>query len=67
MAEVALIPEIKKNLNIEQRIEVILYLTRRLELLDDLLRAAREKRCVTDTEVSMVEMEQAELDAVMVL
>ena len=50
------IPDINKDLNIEQRIELILDLTRRLELLDDLLTAARERRRMTDTELSLVEM-----------
>lgn len=62
-----LIPEIKANLTIEQRIELVLDLTRRVELLDDLLRAARARRCATDTEVSLAEVNQAELDAMLVL
>ena len=53
-----LIPEIKPNLNIEQRIELVLDLTRRLELLDDLLRAARARRRAPDTEVSLAEVDQ---------
>jgi len=62
-----LIPEIKANLTIEQRIELVLDLTRRVELLDDLLRAARARRCATDTEASLAEVNQAELDAMLVL
>ena len=53
-----LIPEIKPNLTTEQRIELVLDLTRRLELLDDLLRAARARRRATDTEVSLAEVDQ---------
>jgi hypothetical protein len=62
-----LIPEIKANLTIEQRIELVLDLTRRMELLDDLLRAARARRCATDTEVSLADMDQADIDAMLVL
>lgn len=62
-----LIPEIKVNLTIEQRIELVLDLTRRVELLDDLLRAATARRCATDTEASLAEVNQAELDAMPVL
>jgi len=67
MDALPLIPEIKANLTIEQRIELVLYLTRRVELLDDLLRAARARRCPSDTEVSLAEVNQAELDAMLVL
>ncbi len=66
MAALPLVPEIKKDLNIEQRIELVLDLTCRVELLDELLRAAREKRRVTDTAVSLVDMEQDEFDAISV-
>jgi hypothetical protein len=52
---------------IEKRIELILDLARRLELLDDLLRTARAKRCATDTEVSLADVDQAKLDAMFVL
>ena len=67
MDTLPLIPEIKANLTIEQRIELVLDLTRRVELLDDLLRAARARRCATDTEVSLAEVDQAEIDAMLVL
>jgi hypothetical protein len=67
MNALPLIPEIRANLTIEQRIELVLDLTRRVELLDDLLRAARTRRCATDTEVSLAEVNQAELDAMLVL
>ena len=52
---------------IEKRIELILDLARWLELLDDLLRTARAKRCATDTEVSLADVDQAKLDAMFVL
>ena len=55
-----LIPEIKQNLSIEQRIELVLDLTRRVELLDDLLRTAREKRCMTESGLSLAAVDQAE-------
>jgi len=61
MNALPLIPEIKANLTIEQLIELVLDLTRRVELLDDLLRAARARRCATDTEVSLAEVDQAEI------
>jgi predicted DNA-binding protein YlxM (UPF0122 family) len=37
-------------LTVEQRVELILDLTRRLDLLDHLLSAARERRRATDSE-----------------
>jgi len=61
MNALPLIPEIKANLTIEQRIELVLDLTRRVVLLDDLLRAAKARRCATDTEVSLAEVDQAEI------
>ena len=39
------------GLALEQRIELIFDLTRRLELLDDLLCAARNRRRATDSEI----------------
>ena len=67
MAALPLIQEIRTNLTIEQRIELVLDLTRRVELLDDLLRTAREKRRVPDTEVSLADVGQSELDVMLVL
>lgn len=67
MNALQLIPEIKANLTIKQRIELVLDLTHRVELLDDLLRAARARRCPTDTEVNLAEVNQDELDAMLVL
>lgn len=56
MAQQALILDTKNDLNVEQRIELILDLTRRVELLDDLLTAARERRRLRDTEVCLIEV-----------
>ena len=42
------IPEIKPNPTVEQRLELIMDLTRRLDLLEDLLKSAREKWHVAD-------------------
>jgi hypothetical protein len=67
MRALAPIPENEANLTIEQRIELVLDLTRRVEMLDDLLSAARERRCATDTEVSVAEVDRAEIDAMLVL
>ena len=63
MAARALSPEIRANLTIEQRIELVMDLTRRLELLDDLMRAAREKRGVTSLPFSRIDLREAELDS----
>ena len=57
------IPEIRDNATVDQRVELILDLTRRLELLDELLSAARAKRCSSDTEISLTEMCYAEIDS----
>ncbi len=43
MNVVSFVPEIKQNLTTEQRMELILDLTRRMDLLEDLLKSAREK------------------------
>ncbi len=43
MNAVSFVPEIKQNLTTEQRLELILDLTRRMDLLEDLLKSAREK------------------------
>jgi len=55
------IPEIRDNATIDQRVELILDLTRRLELLDDLLRTARAKRCASESELRLTEMGYAEI------
>ena len=47
---------------IEQRVDLILDLTRRLELLDDLLNTALARRGATDQQVDPAEVERAELD-----
>jgi hypothetical protein len=54
--------ETDQKLTIEQRVDLVLDLTRRLELLDDLLNTARGRRGATDTEVASAEWEHAELD-----
>ena len=61
MGALTLIPEIKKNLSIEERIELVLDLARRVELLDDLLRSAREKRGMGEAEVGLSVVDQSEL------
>ena len=43
MNVVSFVPEIKQNLTTEQRMELILDLTRRMDLFEDLLKSAREK------------------------
>lgn len=48
---------------VEQRIELVLDLTRRVELLDDLLSSARAKRCAMETEINLTEVYQAEIDS----
>lgn len=63
MALRSLIPEMKAFPTIEERIELVLDLTRRMELLDCLLANARAKRRATDAEMSVVEMNRAEIDA----
>ena len=61
LAALPVIPEIRENATTDQRVELILDLTRRLELLDDLLSNARAKRCARDTEVSLTELCYAEI------
>ena len=61
MSVLPVIPEIRENATIDQRIELILDLTRRLELLDDLLSTARAMRCGRDTEISLTKMIYAEI------
>lgn len=62
MATEFVTPQLGANLTLEKRIELVLDLTCRLELLDDLLSAARARRCTNETEVSFAGMEQAALD-----
>ena len=62
-----LTPEVNSNLTIEQRMELVLNLTRRVELLDDLLRSARARRCEIDAEYRLAEVEQTEVDAVLLI
>jgi hypothetical protein len=64
MAAELTIPDAVKGSSIEQRVELVFDLTRRMELLDDLLRIARERRNATDTEGCLAEMEQSERDVI---
>jgi hypothetical protein len=59
-------PEIRSDLTVEERIELVLYLTCRLELLDDLLRNARARRWVADSGAGQTKANQAELDSSLV-
>ena len=54
--------EMDSKLTIKERVDLILDLTRRLELLDDLLQNARTRRGATDKQVDPAEVERAELD-----
>jgi hypothetical protein len=60
LTAVPVFPEIRDNATIGQRVELILDLTRRLELLDELLSTARARRSARDTEISLTEMCYAE-------
>lgn len=51
------------ELTIDQRIELVLDFTRRINLLDELLATARQRRAATDTEAGVSAAEQAEVDA----
>jgi hypothetical protein len=51
------------NPTVGQRIELILDLTRRVELLEDLLSSARAKRCAMETDINLTEVYQAEIDS----
>jgi len=64
MNELPVISGIRDDATIDHRVELILDLTRRLELLDDLLIAARARRRERDTEVSLTEMYGAGDDAI---
>ena len=48
MNVISCVPEIKQNLTTEQRLDLILDLTRRVDLLEDLLKTAREKWHLSD-------------------
>ena len=61
MAVLPIIPEIVTNLSSEKRIELVLYLTRRVDLLDDLLNCVRVRRLVVDADI-LAEMDQVEFD-----
>jgi hypothetical protein len=53
----------KTGTTIDERIELILDLTRRLELLDELLENARARRSATHAEFRVVDMDHAVLEA----
>lgn len=55
------LPEIRDDATIERRIELILDLTRRLELLDGLLRTARAKRSARDSQFRLTELDCVEI------
>lgn len=61
LTAVPVFPEIRDNATIDQRVELILDLTRRLELLDELLSTARARRSARDTEISLTEMFYGEI------
>jgi hypothetical protein len=61
MAVLPIIPEIVTDLSSEKRIELVLYLTRRVDLLDDLLNCVRVRRLVIDADI-LAEMDQVEFD-----
>lgn len=54
--------EREEHLTIDRRIELILDLTRRPDLLDDLLCTARARRCARDTEIRLIEAEQVDIN-----
>lgn len=54
--------EPESELTIDQRIELVLDFTRRINLLDELLATARQRRAATDTEAGLSAAEQAEVD-----
>ena len=56
--------ELTGEITTQQRIELILDLTRRLGLLNDLLRTARARREAIDAEAVLYPMEQAEFEEI---
>ncbi|HMJ20349.1 MAG TPA: hypothetical protein VK513_00530 [Terriglobales bacterium] len=61
------VPKISTNLTNEQRVELLLDLARRVELLDALLSMVGTRRRATDTELCMADLDLADLDAMIVL
>lgn len=61
MAVLPIIPEIVTNLSSEKQIELVLYLTRLVDLLDDLLNSVRVRRLVVDADI-LADMAQVEFD-----
>jgi hypothetical protein len=64
MAVLPIIPEMVTNLSSEIQIELVLYLTRRVDKLDDLLNCVRVRRLVVDADI-LAEMDQIEFDSSM--
>lgn len=64
MAVLPIIPEMVTNLSSEIQIELVLYLTRRVDKLDDLLNCVRVRRLVVDADI-VAEMDQIEFDSSM--
>ncbi len=58
--------ELAGEMTTQQRIELILDLTRRLGLLNDLLRTARVRREATDAEAVLTQMNRAEFDEIVI-
>ena len=60
------VPKISTNLTNEQRVELLLDLARRVELLDALLSTVGTRRRATDTELCLADLDLADLDAMIV-
>jgi len=65
MAGELLPEETELELTIGQRVDLVLDLTRRIELLDDLLDIARQRRGATDAEADLWAARQVVAQAVM--
>lgn len=61
MTSLSLTSVVAKDLTLEQRIKLILNLTHRIELLDDLLRVAGDNLISPETESCLADMEGAGL------
>jgi hypothetical protein len=62
MAALPLIAEAGASMTLEQRVELILDLTRRLCRLEGLLTAARQRKQARDSEINLSEFDDDELD-----
>jgi hypothetical protein len=58
--------ELAREITPQQRIELIIDLTRRLGLLNDLLRTARMRREATDLEAVLTQMNRAEFEDIVI-